>query len=117
MPLWEYKMAEALGILGQIAPADTNLTDLYSVPSGTMATISSITVCNRSTSLTNFRISVAKANELDATKQYIFYDQELDANSTFTVTIGITLGPTDKIRVRTATANVLTFNIFGIEVN
>ena len=110
-------MAEALKILGQLAPADTNLADLYTVPALTMATISSITVCNRSTSLTSFRISVAVANELDATKQYLFYDQELDANSTFTITIGITLGPTDKIRVRTATANVLTFNVFGIEVS
>ena len=110
-------MAEALKILGQLAPSDTNLADLYTVPALTMATISSITVCNRSTSLTSFRISVAYNGELDATKQYIFYDQELDANSTFTVTIGITLGPGDKLRVRTATANVLTFNVFGIEVS
>ncbi|NBP57246.1 hypothetical protein EBU71_12080 [bacterium] len=110
-------MAEALKILGQLAPGDTNLADLYTVPALTQATISSITVCNRSTSATTFRLSVAVAGELDATKQYIFYDQELDANSTFTITIGITLSAADKIRVRAGTASVLTFNVFGIEVN
>lgn len=110
-------MAEALKILGQLAPADANLTDLYTVPALTMTTISSITVCNRSASLTNFRISVAVNGELDATKQYLFYDQEVDANSSFVVTIGITLGPGDKIRARAATGNTLTFNVFGIEVS
>lgn len=110
-------MAEALKILGQLAPASTNLSDLYTVPALTMATISSITVCNITSTLTNFRISVAVNGELDANKQYIFYDQELDAKSTFTVTIGITLGPGDKIRVRAGTASALTFNVFGIEVS
>jgi hypothetical protein len=110
-------MAEALKILGQLAPTDTNLTDLYTVPAVTMATISSITVCNRDSAVRTFRLSVAVNGLLDDVKQYIFYDQELDANSTFTITIGITLGPGDKMRVKASAANALSFNVFGIEVS
>jgi hypothetical protein len=110
-------MSEQLKILGQAAPANTNLTDIYTVPAQTMATISTITVCNLSASLTNFRISVAANGELDSIKQYLFYDQEIDTKTTFAVTIGITLGPGDKIRAKAATGNTLTFNIFGIEVS
>jgi len=110
-------MPEALKILGQASPADTNEADLYTVPALTQATISSITVCNRTTQATTFRIAVAVAGELSAAKQFIFYDQELDANSTFTITIGITLAATDKLRIRSGAANALTFNVFGIEVS
>jgi hypothetical protein len=110
-------MAEALGILGQVIPADTNLAEAYAVPSLTQATISSITVCNQTASPSTFRISVANNGELDTPKQYLFYDQPLDAYSSFIITIGITLTSGDKIRVRSGNANALSFNVFGIEVS
>jgi hypothetical protein len=109
-------MAESLKSLGQLAPSATTLTDLYTVPAGTSSSISSIIVCNRGATLTTFRISVAVAGEADASKQYIFYDQALDANSTYVATIGITLTATDKLRVYTGNSN-LSFNVFGIEVS
>lgn len=110
-------MAEALKVLGQVAPANINLTSLYSVPAATAATISSIVVCNRSASLTTFSISVAVANAADDNKQYLFFDQEIDAKSTFSITIGITLQATDVIKVKAGAANALSFNVFGIEVS
>lgn len=116
LPLWEYKMAESLKSLGQLAPSATTLTDLYTVPAGTSSSISSIIVCNRGSTLTTFRISVAVAGAADSSKQYIFYDQALDGNSTFIATIGITLTATDKVRVYAGNSN-LSFNVFGIEVS
>lgn len=110
-------MAESLGILGQVRPADTLLTDAYTVPAATMATISSITVCNQSTSPQSFRVAVAKNGELDSPKQYLFYDQALDAKSTFVITIGVTLTAADKIRVKASAADTISYNVFGIEVS
>ena len=109
-------MAETLKVLAQSAPTPGILTDAYTVPSLTSTTVSTLTVCNRAATAAQFRISVAVAGAVDATSQYIFYDQSLDGNSTYSVTIGITLAAADKIRVYASTAN-LTFNVFGIEVS
>lgn len=109
-------MAETFKILAQSNPAATTSTTLYTVPGGTSATISSITVCNRSATPTTFRISVAIAGAALADQQYLYFDQAIDGNSTFIATIGITLAATDVIRVF-AGAATLTFNAFGVEVN
>lgn len=109
-------MAETLKVLAQSAPAATTLTDVYTVPSLTSTTVSTLTVCNRGASSASFRISVAIAGAADTAAQYIFYDQALDANSTYAATMGITLGAADKIRVYASNAN-LTVNVFGVEVS
>lgn len=108
-------MADTLKVLGQLTPAATTVTDLYTVGAGKSATVSSITVCNRAATAATFRVSVAAAGAADALSQYIFYDQAIDANSTFVVTIGITLAATDEIRVYTSTAN-FSITAFGVEV-
>ena len=41
-------MSDTLKVLGQQAPAGTTETILYTVPTATQTTISSIVVCNRS---------------------------------------------------------------------
>lgn len=108
-------MADTLKILASSAPAATTLTDFYTVPAAKSSTISSITVCNRAATAATFRISTAAAGAADATNQYLFYDQSVDANSTFIVTIGITLATTDKVRIYASNAN-LSFNAYGVEV-
>jgi hypothetical protein len=40
-------MATAYKVLGQVAPAATTATTVYTVPSATEAVVSSVTVCNR----------------------------------------------------------------------
>lgn len=109
-------MADAFKILGQSAPVAATLTDLYTVPALTKTTVSTLTVCNRSATATTFRVSVATAGVIDATSQYIYYDQVIDGNSTYGITIGITLATTDKIRVYSTLATV-TFCAFGVEVS
>lgn len=110
-------MAESIKILAQSLPSNTTLTDIYTVPNATSTTISSITVCNQDTVVRTFRISVAKTGEVTNNKHFIFYDQEIDAKSNFSATIGITLGATDVLRVQASAANVIAFNVFGIEVS
>jgi hypothetical protein len=108
-------MADTIKILGQSNPAATTSTDIYTVPSSTSTTVSSITVCNRSTTGTTFRISVAIAGAGLSNEQYLYYDVPIQGNETFVATVGITLATTDKIRVY-ATNNTLSFNVFGVEV-
>ena len=109
-------MAEAFKVLGQANPSAATLTELYTVPAATSTTVSTITVCNRSATATTFRISVAVAGATLADTQYIYYDQAIDGNSTYGITIGITLAATDKIRVYSTLATV-TFCAFGVEVS
>lgn len=103
-------------ILGQSKPSATTLTDVYTVPALTQATISTITVANQSATATSFRISVAVAGAADNTKQYLYYDCSIAGNDTFACTFGITLGAGDIVRCY-ATLATLSFNIFGAETS
>lgn len=108
-------MTDTLKVLGQSSPSATTLTDAYTVPGSTQATVSTVTVCNRSATPTSYRISVAVAGAGNANSQYIAYDAPIDGNETVALTIGITLGAADVIRVY-ATLATLSFSIFGVEV-
>lgn len=108
-------MAEFLKTLGQNAPTATTLTDLYTVPASTSATLSSLVICNRSATATTFRVSVAPAGAADTVEHYLYYDQSIGGNSSYALTLGITLATTDKLRVY-AGANTLSFSAFGVEV-
>lgn len=109
-------MAEYIKILGQINPSTTTNTVLYTVPANKVCTISSITACNIDTSAGTFRIFVKKsADSIPQNKQYIYYDQAIDAKSTYIATIGITLSAGDVIYVYASSAN-FSFNAFGVEV-
>jgi hypothetical protein len=107
-------MAETLKILGQSNPAATTLTDSYTVPGATTAVISSLTVANRSATATSFRVSAAVAGAADNNIQYLAYDAPIDGNDTVSMTLGITLGAADVVRVY-ATLATLSFNLFGSE--
>lgn len=108
-------MAETIKILGQSAPAATIETTLYTVPAARVTTCSTLVICNRAATAATFRVTVAVAGAVTANAQYLFYDQAIDGNSTFTATIGMTLATTDVVRVYASTAN-LSFNLFGAEV-
>lgn len=107
-------MADSLKILAQTSPLSNTLTNLYIVPSGKACSISSITVCNAG-SAAKFRISAAANGAANDQSHYIYWDQDLEANSTFVITIGITLNAGDVIRVYSNNA-LTSFNIFGVEV-
>ena len=108
-------MAETIKILGQSAPAATTETALYTVPAARVTTCSTLVVCNRAATAATFRVTAAIAGAATTNAQYLFFDQVIDGNSTFTATIGITLATTDVVRVFASTAN-LSFNLFGAEV-
>lgn len=108
-------MANTFKVLGQSDPSATTLTDVYTVPASTETTISTLTVANRSSSATSFRISVAPAGAADSDEQYLYYDIATAGNDTFAATLGITLEATDVVRVY-ATDATLSFQFFGVEM-
>ena len=107
-------MAETRKVLFQRRPAAATLEDGYTVAAATQVVGSTIVVCNTGAA-TSFRISVAIAGAADALGQYLFYDATIAATATTTITIGFTLGATDKIRVY-ATLATLSFTGFGVEL-
>lgn len=102
-------------VLGQTAPAATNYTTaLYTVPGGSSAIVSTITVANISASSDTFRIRIAVADAATNNKQYLFYDTPVSANSTLTLTLGLTVAATDVIYAGSASGNC-SFSAFGQE--
>jgi len=89
-------------------------TDLYTVPASSSTVVSTIAVNNPTTSATTYRIAVVKSGETLALKNWIAFDIPLSANTTTTLTLGITLATGDKIVVSNDTANV-SFTAFGSE--
>jgi hypothetical protein len=102
--------------LGQAAPAATTSTDLYTVPASTSAIVSTIVISNRSTSPATFRLSQSLAGAALANKDYLVYDSAIPASGFITLTLGITMATTDKLRVYASTAD-LSFNAFGTELS
>jgi len=109
-------MSDSLKVLGQIAPAATTETDLYTVPAATQTTVSSIVIANRDSGAATYRLSVSTAGSATGTKDYLIFDKALSGNTTDTLVIGITLNETDKIRAYASTAN-LSVNAFGCETS
>ena len=107
-------MADVLKVLGQLDTAATTVTTLYTVPSETVTTISSIVVANRTGSAITFRLSVHVAGAGADDKQYLYYDKSVAANDSLTIVIGITLNQTDVLKVY-ASAVDMSFNVFGVE--
>jgi len=110
-------MADTLKILGQVAPADTSNADLYTVPEGTQTTVSSLVVCNLTTSTPTFRVAVRPLGATVANEMYIYYDKVTVANDSRFIIIGITLSDTDIVTVRSSAANQLAFTLFGVETS
>lgn len=102
-------------ILGQSAPSATTSTDLYTVPASTETIVSSLVIANRAATSATYRVSVAANGAALENKQYLVYDGFIQANDTISLTLGITIDATDKIRVYASTGD-LSFNAFGTEI-
>jgi len=109
-------MATAYKVLGQVAPAATTATAIYTVPSATEAVVSSIVVCNRSGSQATFRLSVRPNGAVLANEHYLTYDVGIAASDTMILTIGLTLDAADIVEAYASSSN-LTFHAYGSEIS
>ena len=109
-------MATVYKVLGQSAPGATTNTDLYTVPAGQQAVVSTIVVANRATSNATYRIAIRPGNATLANQHYIAFDVTVAASDSTTLTLGITLTATDVITIYASTTN-LSFSAFGSEID
>jgi hypothetical protein len=86
------------------------------VPAGTQTVVSTISVCNLTAGEISFRIAIRPAGETLATKHYIAYDINVGASDSTTLTLGLTLSPTDVITVYAENSS-LSFSVFGSTVD
>lgn len=107
-------MAIAYKVLGQVNPAATTATTLYTVPSAKMTVLSNITVCNTSAATKTFRIAIRPDGAALSTTHYIAYDTSIPANSTITYANGYTMDAADVVTVY-ASDTSLVFSAYGSE--
>lgn len=108
-------MATTYLCLGQVSPAATTPASLYTVGSLRSAVISSLIICNTNATPVTYRISVRPAGAVQTTAMYIAYDVTLPANTSDTLTLGLTLATTDVVTVYASATNVA-FSAFGSEI-
>lgn len=110
-------MASTYKVLGQIRPADTNVADLYTVPLGAQVVISTIAITNTTSVAATCDIYVRPdGTDAAGVGNALVYGTNIGANSTVTMTVGITADSTDVISIKSGTADSLTFTAFGLEI-
>ena len=109
-------MADTLKVLGQLAPSATTATDLYTVPSDTVTTVSCIAACNRSGGALTFRVAVRPSGATLVNGHYIYYDKSVAANDTVFIIVGLTLSEDDVITIY-ASSGDMSFSVFGVETS
>ena len=82
-------MASVYKVLGQVSPAATTATTLYTVPALTSAVCSTLSICNYGVS-TTYRIAIRPGGVTLANQHYITYNAGVNANETTFLTLGIT---------------------------
>lgn len=91
------------------------LTDVYTVPASSQAVISTLTVANLASEDTTYRVLVLPSGQTAAKKNFIVFDAEITANSTDTITLGMTLNAGDKLQIASDSGNVAA-TAFGSEI-
>lgn len=110
-------MPTAYKILGQSNPSAVTETVLYTAPASTSTVVSTVTICNQTSSAATYRIAVRPSADGSTTaKHWIVYGATVAASDTTALTLGITLGAGDTLRVYASTAN-LSFSAFGSEIS
>ena len=109
-------MAFGYKVLGQAAPANTSVTDAYTVPTGKEAIISSIAIANVTATDAVYEVYVRVSGVAAVAANALVFDATAGANSTTIIQAGITVSAGDIISVQTATADAITFHVFGTEV-
>lgn len=107
-------MPSTYKVLGQVNPAATTLTTLYTVPAAKSSVVSTLSVCNLGLS-TTVRVAVRPAGEAIANKHHIIYETAVNQFDSLFLTLGITLAATDVVSVYAGTATV-SFSLYGSEI-
>jgi hypothetical protein len=89
---------------------------LYSTDGSTAAVISTIAICNTAGATGTYRIAIMNSAGTPAAENWLVYDNVVAANDTIVLTLGVTLGNSQFIRV-SSSANTLTFSAYLSEIS
>lgn len=110
-----YKQLGAAAGSGTIGTA----AQLYAA-SGTAATatvVSSIVVCNASSSAATYSIAINTASATYAAGRYIVFQATIAANDTVSLTLGLTLDPTNRYLNVSSSSTSVNFSVYGAEIS
>jgi hypothetical protein len=102
-------MAAAYKVLGQVNPAATTLTTLYTATLETVC--STLSICNLGVS-TTVRVAVRPAGAAIDPKHWQVYDATVNQYDSLLLTLGYGLSATDVVSVQAGTSTVA-FSLFG----
>lgn len=105
-----YKYSQVQGTAG----TGTYAT-LYTTPSATQAVISSIVICNQSSSAITFRIGMEDAAATPTASEFLVFDAVIAGNDTIALTLGVAMPAEKFIRV-SSSANTCSFSAFLSEI-
>lgn len=108
-------MSTIYKVLGQSNPSGGVLTDIYTTPYNANTVVSTIQICNQSTTGATFKLAVRPGGEAVASKHYLAYDTPVPASDSLSLTIGMTLGANDVVSISGNTSS-MSFNLFGSEI-
>jgi hypothetical protein len=104
--------------LGAVSPSANTQTNVYVVPAATQAVMSTVTICNQTSSNASFSLIVMPPGDFAASaavKDFIIRGAVVPAADTLVLTMGLTANAGTVIAANSSVANV-SFGIFGSEV-
>ena len=108
-------MAVSYKVLGQSYPAAATTTTIYTVGTGTAAVVSTIVVCNQTSTSATYRIAIKPTADTLSTLHYVAYNAVVPALDSVSLTVGMTLGAAENIIVYSSNSST-SFNAFGTEI-
>jgi hypothetical protein len=107
-------MATEYKAIAQSAPAATENTDVYTVPAGTQAIISTVFIANENAAAGTVKMWLRVAGATATRAQVLMPTVAVAANDTTMLTGGITMGATDVLTVYCSNAD-MSINLSGAE--
>lgn len=105
-----YKYAQVQG-----TAAVGTFATLYTTPAATSAVISSLVICNQSSSAITVRVGLDTAAGTPGADEFLVYDASVAGNDTVALTLGITMDASKYLRV-SSSANTISFSAFLSEI-
>lgn len=108
-----YKQLAAAAGNGTIATA----ANLYAASgtAGTSTIISSIVICNTSSSAATYTIAINTASATYAAGKYVVYQATIAGNDTVALTLGLTMDPTARYMNVSTSTSAVNISAYGVE--
>jgi len=102
-------------ILGQRNPSANVLSNLYTVPAGNSAVISSINIANLGADPAAFSIAANVSGVATANANYLAWRVPVPGNDSISLSLGITLNASSQLSIN-ANTSAVSFSAFGTEM-